>query len=167
MNMNPSWLIVEYASTFLMSCCTHASRPPRSAVATPITSIALSTAGAASKIGSVRATTNTPAATIVAAWMSADAGVGPAIASGSQTCSGTCADLPIAAHSRPTAAAVAAPGAHSGIVCSTSGRSKVPTLAKITNRAIRKPRSPTRVVRNAFWDALRGPSSSYQNPMSR
>ncbi len=36
----------------------------------------------------------TPAATIVAAWISADTGVGPAIASGSQTCRGNCADLP-------------------------------------------------------------------------
>ena len=35
-----------------------------------------------------------PAATIVAAWISALIGVGPAIASGSQVCSGNCADLP-------------------------------------------------------------------------
>jgi len=41
-----------------------------------------------------------PAATIVAAWMSADTGVGPSIASGSQTCSGICADLPIAPQNR-------------------------------------------------------------------
>ena len=34
--------------------------------------------------------------TIVAAWMSALTGVGPAIASGSHTCSGICADLPVA-----------------------------------------------------------------------
>jgi hypothetical protein len=33
----------------------------------------------------LRATRYTPAVTIVAAWMSADTGVGPAIASGSQT----------------------------------------------------------------------------------
>ena len=31
--------------------------------------------------------------TIVAAWMRAQTGVGPSIASGSQVCSGTCADL--------------------------------------------------------------------------
>src|SRR5213083_441775 len=37
-----------------------------------------------------------PAATIVAAWISADTGVGPSIASGSQTCSGICALLPVA-----------------------------------------------------------------------
>ena len=31
---------------------------------------------------------------MVAAWISAETGVGPAIASGSQTYSGSCADLP-------------------------------------------------------------------------
>ena len=35
-----------------------------------------------------RAPRYTPATTIVAAWISADTGVGPAIASGSQVCSG-------------------------------------------------------------------------------
>ncbi len=52
--------------------------------------------------------------------MSADAGVGPAIASGSHTWSGTWADLPIAATRRPIAAAVATPGAHVGIELRTS-----------------------------------------------
>ena len=36
-----------------------------------------------------------PAATIVAAWISAETGVGPAIASGSHVYSGNWADLPI------------------------------------------------------------------------
>ena len=39
---------------------------------------------------------NTPAVTMVAAWISADTGVGPSMASGSQVCSRNCADLPIA-----------------------------------------------------------------------
>jgi hypothetical protein len=34
----------------------------------------------------MRATMNTPATTMVAAWISADTGVGPAMASGSQVC---------------------------------------------------------------------------------
>ncbi len=42
-----------------------------------------------------RATRKTPAATIVAAWISAETGVGPSIASGSQTWSGNWADLPM------------------------------------------------------------------------
>ena len=33
---------------------------------------------------------------MVAAWISAEIGVGPSMESGNQTCSGTCADLPIA-----------------------------------------------------------------------
>jgi hypothetical protein len=37
-----------------------------------------------------------PAVTIVAAWISAEIGVGPSIESGSHTCRGTCALLPIA-----------------------------------------------------------------------
>ena len=39
---------------------------------------------------------NTPAVTIVAAWISALTGVGPSIASGSQVWRPSCADLPIA-----------------------------------------------------------------------
>ena len=43
-----------------------------------------------------RATMYTPAVTIVAAWISALTGVGPAMASGSHTYKGSCADFPIA-----------------------------------------------------------------------
>src|SRR5439155_23823326 len=52
--------------------------------------------GVAAINGYTLATRNTPAATIVAAWISALTGVGPSIASGNQTCSGTWPDLPIA-----------------------------------------------------------------------
>ena len=38
----------------------------------------------------------TPAVTMVAAWIRAETGVGPSIASGSQVCRPSCADLPIA-----------------------------------------------------------------------
>ena len=44
----------------------------------------------------MRATMKMPAVTMVAAWISAEIGVGPSIESGSQTCSGNCALLPIA-----------------------------------------------------------------------
>jgi hypothetical protein len=37
----------------------------------------------------------TPAVTIVAAWISAETGVGPSIASGNQVCSGNWALLPM------------------------------------------------------------------------
>ena len=51
----------------------------------------------------------TPAVTIVAAWIRAETGVGPSMASGSHTCSGNCADLPTAPASNSSAIAVAAP----------------------------------------------------------
>ena len=44
----------------------------------------------------MRATMKMPAVTMVAAWISAEIGVGPSIESGSHTCSGNCADLPMA-----------------------------------------------------------------------
>src|SRR5262249_4395381 len=47
-----------------------------------------------------------PAATIVAAWISADTGVGPAIASGSHVYRGNWADLPIVPPNMSKAAAV-------------------------------------------------------------
>ena len=49
--------------------------------------------GACSNSGCMRAIRYTPAVTIVAAWISAETGVGPSIASGSHVWSGTWADL--------------------------------------------------------------------------
>src|SRR5688572_17618676 len=65
-------------------------------VMAPITSTKLSAVGDNSNSGDIRATMKIPAVTIVAAWMRAEIGVGPSIESGSQTCNGNCADLPIA-----------------------------------------------------------------------
>ncbi len=48
----------------------------------------------------MRATMKMPAVTIVAAWINAEIGVGPSMESGSHTCSGTCADLPMAPMNR-------------------------------------------------------------------
>jgi hypothetical protein len=42
----------------------------------------------------------TPAVTSVAAWISAETGVGPSIASGSQICNPSCADFPSAPQKR-------------------------------------------------------------------
>ena len=54
-----------------------------------------------SNSGDMRETMKMPAVTMVAAWIRAEIGVGPSIESGSQTCSGTCADLPIAPMNSP------------------------------------------------------------------
>ena len=59
--------------------------------------------------GYTRATRNTPAATMVAAWINALTGVGPSIASGNQTCSGNCPDLPTAPQKIKSAMKVALP----------------------------------------------------------
>ncbi len=79
-----------------MSSCTRARKPANSSVTVPTTATVFITASDWAKIGYSRATKNTPAVTIVAAWISAETGVGPAIASGSHTCSGICPDLPTA-----------------------------------------------------------------------
>src|SRR3984957_14616353 len=71
-------------------------KPMNSAVVAPITSTNDSAVGEYSNSGDMRATMKMPAVTMVAAWISAEIGVGPSIESGSHTCSGTCADLPIA-----------------------------------------------------------------------
>src|SRR5665213_3384678 len=63
-------------------------------------------AGACSKSGEQRQTRNTPAVTIVAAWIRAETGVGPSIASGNQVCSPICADFPIAPTNSKTQAMV-------------------------------------------------------------
>src|ERR1700734_3157219 len=66
------------------------------AVVAPIKVTKDDATGASSNNGDSRATMNTPAVTIVAAWIKAETGVGPSIASGNQVCSRNCADLPIA-----------------------------------------------------------------------
>ena len=57
----------------------------------------------------MRAIMYTPAVTIVAAWINALTGVGPSIASGSQTYSGICADFPVAPTNSSSAIAVITP----------------------------------------------------------
>src|SRR5512138_1801273 len=69
------------------------------AVRPPVTAMAVWATGEAPISGYMRASRYTPAVTMVAAWIWAETGVGPAMASGSQTISGTWADLPMAASS--------------------------------------------------------------------
>src|SRR5690606_19636516 len=90
----------EYATTRLMSFCTMPIRPVQNAVVAPMNSTKFSAVWLSSNSGDMRATMKMPAVTMVAAWISAEIGVGPSIESGSHTCSGTCADLPIAPTNR-------------------------------------------------------------------
>src|SRR5216110_528011 len=88
--------MVEYASTFLMSHCFNPMVAAKIAVTAPTTTTVSDATGASANRKWLRAMRYTPAVTIVAAWISADTGVGPAMASGSQTYSGICALLPVA-----------------------------------------------------------------------
>src|SRR6187455_1820137 len=83
-----------------MSYCVSATRPMDSAVMAPMTSTTDLAVSLSSYNGDMRATMKIPAVTMVAAWISAEIGVGPSIESGSQTCSGNCALLPIAPMNR-------------------------------------------------------------------
>src|SRR5271154_2927255 len=83
-----------------MSLLTMPMRPIKNAVVEPMTSTNDSAVSESSNRGDMRATMKIPAVTIVAAWISAEIGVGPSMESGSQMCSGTCADLPMAPTNR-------------------------------------------------------------------
>src|SRR5512145_2716669 len=74
--------------------------PMNSAVMAPMTMTKDKAVSDSSNSGDMRATMKMPAVTMVAAWISAEIGVGPSMESGSHTCSGTCADLPIAPMNR-------------------------------------------------------------------
>ena len=83
--MYPNWETVEYASTRLMSFCTRPIDAANIAVSAPMMATVFIAFGASTKSALERATMYTPAVTMVAAWISAETGVGPSIASGSQT----------------------------------------------------------------------------------
>src|SRR5579872_5625863 len=90
-----------------MSVCTSAIVAAKNAVSVPMVATAVIARGACRNSTCERATMYTPAATIVAAWINALTGVGPSMASGSQTCSGNCADLPTAPQKMQSPATVA------------------------------------------------------------
>ena len=68
-----------------MSYCCVAIVAASSAVPAPTAATTACDTGAMANKTLLRATRYTPAVTMVAAWMSAETGVGPAIASGSHT----------------------------------------------------------------------------------
>jgi len=106
------------------------------------------------KIGEVRASRNTPAVTMVAAWIRALTGVGPAMASGSHTYSGICALLPVAAANSSSAiTAAAAVPSTAPAWGRTSPNDSEPNSRKTTNMASMKPTSPMRLTTKAFLAA--------------
>src|SRR5512142_1091971 len=97
-----------------MSRWVRALKPANSNVTAPMVATVSWTVGASENSTWVRAMRYTPAVTIVAAWINALTGVGPAIASGSHVWSGNWADLPIAPPITRNAItpATAEPGGH-------------------------------------------------------
>ena len=89
-----------------MSSCWIAISAARTAVVIPTMAMTSRAAGTYASRNDTRTSRYTPAATIVAAWIKAETGVGPSMASGSQTCNGTCADLPIGPQKMQTMATV-------------------------------------------------------------
>ena len=81
---------------FFISFWTNATVAAKNAVIIPTTATTLSANWEYSKIGEHLTTKKTPAVTMVAAWINADTGVGPSMASGGHVCNKNCADFPIA-----------------------------------------------------------------------
>ena len=73
----------------------------------------------------MRATMKMPAVTMVAAWINAEMGVGPSMESGSHTCNGICADLPMAPINRQIQITVMAdqvwPGSSTRVLLAMAG----------------------------------------------
>src|ERR1700693_884140 len=89
-----------------MSFCTTPRNPVNSAVVAPMTSTTVRATSEYSNSGDMRATMNTPAVTIVAAWINAEMVGVPSMEAGSQTWSGIWADLPMAPMNSNTQATV-------------------------------------------------------------
>jgi len=107
---------------------------------------------------------------MVAAWMRADTGVGPSIASGNQTWSGTWADFPTAPQKIQSAAAVT----RSGVAAVAAGSAcpiPLKLIEPVSPQRIRipamKPKSPIRFVRKAFFEASAAEFFVNQWPMRR
>ena len=90
---------------------------------------------------------------MVAAWINALTGVGPAIASGNQVCKGSWADLPKAPANKRAAMRVGWLPPRSNISGANAimvGKSKVPSSRYNNNSPMAKAVSPTRVTTKAL-----------------
>ena len=145
--------MVEAASAFLMSSLAQPMIAPNSSVTAPTITTAVWAVAARLNTGPERTMRYTPAVTMVAAWMSAETGVGPSMASPSQACRGTCALLPQAASSSSRPIALTAPLLICGAASNTVVKPTEPTVANMTINAMARPMSPTRLTTNAFFAA--------------
>src|SRR5436190_14928309 len=104
---------------------------------------------------------------MVAAWINAETGVGPSIASGNQTCRGNCADFPTAPQKIKSEAVVR----NAGWLVKIDNREAIsakttdPVAAQTIKMPSMNPKSPMRVVINAFFSASAAASRSNQWPI--
>src|SRR5215207_2003816 len=165
--MYPSCETVEYAMTRFMSFLTSAIVAAISAVKPPMYATTSIADSLWTKMSYVRATRYTPAATIVAAWISAETGVGPSIASGNHTCSGNCALFPTAPIKTSTTAIVKSdpPINPAWAASEIPSKDVVPVLAQKMMIATNSAASPILVTMNAFRAASLAEGFSYQCPI--
>src|SRR5437667_11922974 len=93
---------------------------------------------------------------MVAAWISAETGVGPCMASGSQIYRGIWADLPVQPRNRKRVIAVAAapPGRKAaGALVKTVSKSSDARCVERRHIATRNPKCPMRLTMSAFLPA--------------
>ena len=180
--MYPNWLTVEYANTFLMSVWTNARSAAITMVIPPMMTMKFAPdpriLRPSKNTGYTRATRNTPATTMVLECSKELTGVGPAIASGNQVCSGNWPLLPIAAMNKATAPTVIA--AELGSPESAHDdkprieKPETPSVFVVQSFAakyktavpVSKPISPVRVVKNALRAARLFAPSSHQCPIN-
>src|SRR3984957_8950205 len=141
-----------------MSSCWVAIRAASNEVGTPIQRTTVSAVGEGWNRKKERASMKTPAATIVAAWIRAETGVGPSMASGSQTWSGNWADFPIAPQKISRAAAVMKPGLKPRVdqCWLRSSKETVPEADQTNKIPSMNPKSPMRLARKALLAASGG-----------
>ena len=108
--------------------------------------------------------------TIVAAWISADTGVGPAIASGNHTNSGICALLPVAPTNSSNVIATMM-GEFNALMAATlpntSEKVTLPKVTKIAMIARMNPTSPMRLTTKALRPASAFLMLLNQKPINR
>src|SRR5919197_1357744 len=144
--------------TRLMSVMVRAIVAATKTVAQPRIAPTSAAAGACSNRGHIRAIRYTPAVTIVAAWISAETGVGPSIASGSQVWSGTCADLANAPTRNRMHAATSVPSLTEKAWWVAPNTRNAPTTI---------PMSPITLMTNALMPAYVAVPRRYQNEINR
>ena len=137
--------MVEKARTFLMSFCEQAMVAATKAVTPPTTAIVVRPGTESASTGDMRQSRYTPAVTMVAAWMRAETGVGPSIASGSQLKSGIWALLPVAPSNRVSTTNVATVGVSDPALAKMLKYVSVCKREKSRNIATNMPTSPTRL----------------------